>query len=113
MVGKIISDLPVDGAADISAELLKLTSNAGISFEISAAFSHLQKQQVHASKAHEYTRLEIDGVLKIILNWKISYVGPRDDIMLLSSSFPQLFLFFGVLPRSQRGASGIRMLDCQ
>ncbi len=63
MVGKTIPDLSIDGAAGIPAELLKLTSNAGISFEISAAFSHLQKQQEYASKAHEYKRLEIDGVL--------------------------------------------------
>jgi hypothetical protein len=62
MVGKTIPEIPADGVADISADLLKLTSNAGISFEISAAFSHLQKQQEYASKAHEYTRLEIDGV---------------------------------------------------
>jgi hypothetical protein len=61
-VGKTISDPPADGGTDVTADLLKLTSNAGISFEKSAAFSHLQKQQENASKAHEYTRLEIDGV---------------------------------------------------
>ncbi len=62
MLGKIKPGLSVDAVTEVPVELLKLTNTAGISFEISAAFSNLQKQQENASKAHEYTRHEIDGV---------------------------------------------------
>ena len=55
-------DVPIMDGTAIPAELLRLTGNAGVSFEISAAFDNLQKQQENASKAHEYTRLEIESV---------------------------------------------------
>ena len=58
-----VKEPAIEGVPEIPAELLRLTENAGISFEISAAFENLRKQQEYASKAHEYTRLEIEAVI--------------------------------------------------